>query len=404
MDEAFRPGRVGIAVLTAALCAVYGAPLMRDARLERRAERLRVALVRELGPLDAPARPAPPWQERWERATAELADWLERTPERPPLDAIGAGGAGAEGGEGADEHLLRWAHELREAHPELEAVLRELARLEPAAIPPLTRPAKLLPVREWQNAVLVEARDAAAHAEPERALAGLGDALRLARAADSGTAFGGMLRMALEHAALDAALEVVERGTLEPEALASLLRAHLADAGARDEGWRERIRSELGAALALLEHAPDAGRRASLATWVELAEDGLEAATWDPGATGAGPPASRGNSGNAPNAWGIYLVSSRMHEARRNAALTALALVAEHHRAGRWPTRLDGLPDLLETDTLDPATGQPLPWHVEPADPASEEDHASTGPQTERLVVGPSELSEHACVTLALAP
>jgi hypothetical protein len=220
--------------------------------------------------------------------------------------------------------------------------------------------ARLGTQRELVNALCGRAWLALEGQDQARAVLLYADALRLNRASDDGTTMGGMIRYACDHTVLASLRSALALG-LSP-ALARTVLAPLLEDWSYDPGRAERV---IRRDLAALENADEQEQSWSPAQGLEMLR-GVERALELTGGPVEEVIRLRAERDPARPERGIvtwlgapwYL---HARHARRNVALTALAVAAFREEHGCWPESLAAL-DLPAEQTLDTLETEPLAY------------------------------------------
>jgi len=339
-------GGVGLALVLGARYALHD--------LTRRAyETRRTQLASEALPAPAARRP---WETRFEglcermRGEPELRELAESA--HRPWVAWGLGEARP-----LNDLERLWVEAATNQLVGLDAVLMALHGLPPDDFSWGGSTVSMNLLRECVNVVCAEAWLAAQVHDDPRAARLYGDALRLAMATDDGTSMGLFVRDAGTGVVLRSARAALDLG-LEPSVLGASLAPLLAEHGYTPEAAERRIRRD----LALLEEPGteedwpfEASDAPEALSWLLPVEEGLAIARL-PAAESpwASQPAESRPSGPL-EAWTFATRELHAMHARRNVALSALAVAAFRAEHGRWPSTLAEVADLgadARADTL----------------------------------------------------
>jgi hypothetical protein len=314
---------------------------------QRRAELLELAIL--------PAKARRPWEVRFE----SLSERVQSSPRfdeivesgRRPYTAVGSGEARA-----LDEFERLWLEALWNELSGLDGVLVALRTLPLEDLGWSGEAPRLRFARELTNALCGRAWLALEDGDPASAVLAWTDALRLARALDTGTILGAMIRGSSE----DTVLRSV-RSALQMGGSATVLRAELMpfylDWGSVEARAEHSIRRELANV-----DGPGAPDDPAEALGYFL---GVEEALARTGMTARDLERARDEEGGRfrpPMAWEQVILHFHDLHARRNVACTALAVAAWREQHGGFPATLAELDTLEREFTLDPRSGTELPY------------------------------------------
>jgi len=311
-----------------------------------------------------------PWEVRFDALQERLLaapgfDEVGSSPYRPVV-ALGAGELRP-----LDDFERVWVESLWGELHGLDALLVELRRLPLEDLEWHGRPVKLQVLRECVNALCARAWLAVERGEDLRAAESYADALRLARATDDETSWALMSSTACAWIALDSARSALDLG-LSPRELRAALAPLLGEWSYSAERAERCIRRDL-AALADFDPLQGAawhdarGQHAWALDWLAPVEEALAIARRPVAATrwSTGEPRSTEQASSALEQWTLAPRHLHALHARRNVALTALAVAAFREEHGAWPSALDRIADLPGEHALDTLSGAPLAYSAD---------------------------------------